>query len=372
MKRLRSCVAILTLALTADAQSPCPNADLSDHPGAWKARTGYMGASQFSAPRGSYDRAAADATLTRLLTLLQSAYPDPKGGMAYFTKYLTFSTPYRQMSFGYSLYVGHTGFYCTSANRVVESGESGVFINVDVNSFSTSSLISAVTAPTISTSGGPLTPNADENGDYRIGGQPVYQIPSVSRPYKGADHFAKASMTRSGQPPAEQYFVFRKRDMPLFSYVTRRDYLKQFRGELEAYKSRELEAGRANAGRPGASTSEWLAKFSRGMDAYIKSVDAYLTNQPEAELSRPVSELLPHFPIDLENPELKLRDGDRHLIYLNQAYLDKKQPYHIPQFIVIRLSIREMANSPAWEKRFQSQVSGQLDFAAISALLGKP
>jgi hypothetical protein len=97
---------------------PLPSPDLSGHPGEWKARAGYRGTAHIKAPPGSYNRTSADATLSKLLTLLQAAYPQPNGGMAYFTKYFTFSTPDPDGAFGYSLYVGHSGFYCTSANRL--------------------------------------------------------------------------------------------------------------------------------------------------------------------------------------------------------------------------------------------------------------
>lgn len=331
-----------------------------------------MGGARFKAPAGSYNRAAADATLTKVLAVLQAAYPEPKGGMAYFEKHLLFSTPDRDLPFGYSLYAGHSGFSCTSANRLIESVESGVFVNVDVNSFSTTTLLSIVTAPEMSTSGGSVQFNADEEGNYRIGGRLVYRVPSVSDRYGQADRYARASRANRGGAPTEQFLVVRKNETPLLIYVTRREYLKQFRSELETYKMREVEGNRANAGLPGASSAEWQAKFVKGMDAYVRAVDAYLSNAPEAELNRPVSGLLPHFPVDLDNPQVKFVEGDYHLAFQNHDYLDKKQPHHIPQFIVIRWSIKDTAASPAWERRFRDHISGRLDIAALRALLGKP
>lgn len=372
MKQLLYFAAALVPALATYAQSPCPNADLSDHPGAWKHRAGYLGAARFKAPPGSYNRAAADATLNKLLALLQAAYPEPKGGMAYFEKYPHFSTPDRELPFGYSLITGHSGFSCTSANRLVESVESGVFINVDVNSFTTTTLLSIVTAPEMSTSGGALKFNADEEGNYRVGGRLVYRVPSVWDRHEQADRYARASRSNRGGAPTEQFIVVRKRETPLLNYVTRREYLKQFRGELETYKTREVEGHRANAGRPGASSAEWQAKFVQGIEAYIRAVDGYLRSAPEAELNGPVSELLSHFPMDLDNPQVKFRDGDHYLAYPNQDYLDKKQPHHIPQFVVIQWSIKDTAASPAWERRFRDHISGRLDMAAIQALLGMP
>lgn len=289
--------------------------------------------------------------------------------MAYFAKYLLFSTPNRELPFGYSLYVGHTNFYCSSANRLVEGGESGVFVNVDVNSFSTAGLLSNATAPYVSTSGGNLTFNADEDGNYRVAGRRVYLVPRVHERGKGADRYARASMANRGGAPTEQFVVVRREDRPLFTYVTRREYLQQFRGELEAYKSRETEAHRANAGRPGASSAEWQERFARGMDAYIASVDAYLKDSPDAELARPVSKLPTHFPIDLDSPRVKLEEGDHHLAYLNPDYRDKALPHHVPQFIVLRWSIKDTPTPAAWEKRFREHISGRLDLAALRTLL---
>ncbi len=366
------CLAAVALALSAHAQTPCPHPDLSDHPGAWKARAGYRGGGQFKAPPGSYNRAAAGAILDKLLALLQAAYPEPRGGMAYFTKYLHFSTsdpadPRNQ--FGYSLHVGHTGFYCTSANRLVESGESGVWIGADVNQLP---MLVEVAPPTILVSGGEIKLNTGPNGRYHINGQPVYQAPSVHDRYRGIERYVRASRKDSSGAPTEQFLLVGPGEKQLVSYVNRREYLRQFRGELETYQSRETEAYRANAGTPGASSAEWLARFVRMMTGYIRAVDAYLKNSTEAELNRPVSELLPLFPADPDNPQVKFRDGDYHLVFVNAGYFDRRLPHHIPQSIVITLSIRDMENPPAWERRFRDSISNQLDFAAIKALLGKP
>lgn len=368
LKRLLSFVANFALALAAHAQSPCPNSDLSDYPGAWKPRAGYEGAAQFRALPGSYSKAAADATLNKLLAIVQAAYPEPKGGMAYFEKSLLFSSPDRELPFGYALYVGHGAFGCTTANRLIESSTTGVFLNVDVNSFWKTSLLSPVTAPA---STGSSKFNADEDGNYRIGGRLVYRVPSVYDRYNEADRYSKLSRANRGGAPTEQFFVVRKSETPLFTYVTRRDYLKQFRDELGYYKSLELERFRANAGDP-AFSAEWQARFLKSIDAYIRAVDSYIKDAPETELIRPISELLPHFPVELDNPHVDFKEGDYHLAWLNPDYLDKKQPHHVPQFVVIRWTIKDTAKPAAWEQRFRNSISTRLDFAAIKALLGKP
>lgn len=370
MTRLLGCVAMLALVQAPPAPSPCPSPDVSDYPGAWKSRAGYVGGSRFAAPRGSYDRAAAGATLDTLLKLLQGAYPEPRGGMAYFEKHLLFSAPDRDLPFGYSLYVGHTGFRCTSANRLVESVESGVSVTIHVNEFST--LLSKLTAPSVSTSGGELTFNADEDGNYRVGGRPVYLIPSVHERHEGADRYATASRANRGGAPTEQFLVVRREDRPIVTYVTRRDYLQQFRRELEVYTSREIEGSRATAGLPGASTADWQASFVRGMGAYVAAVDAYLRNAPADDLARPVTGLLTHFPIDLENPRLKFAEGDYHLAYLNPDHRDRTLPHHVPQFIVVRWTIKDTTTPATWEMRFRDHISDRLDVAALRALIRTP
>lgn len=364
-------LAALVLVSAAQAQSPCPSDDLSGHTGAWKPRSGYSGRAHRSAPAASYNRAAADAALSKLLALIQSAYPEPKGGIAYFTKHLLFSTPYREWPFGYSLYVGHTGYYCTASNKLVESGESGVFLNLDVNSFDTASLIARVDAPEMRTATAPLKFNADDDGGYRIGGRAVYRIPGVADRYQDVDRYTKSSTPGRAESPSDQWFVVRKDDAPLFAYVTRKQYLQQFRAELETFKARQIESDRAWAKASGTDNADWQARLAKGMDSYVRAVDAYLETSTEADLAQPVSEPLPHLPVDLDNPQVRFRDGEHRIAFLNQDYLNKKQPLHVPQFIVIRLTIREMANPPAWERRFRDQIQTGLDFAALKALLGR-
>jgi hypothetical protein len=363
MTTLLSRLAALVLTLAAHAQPPCPNPNPSNLPGAWKSRSGYIGAARFSAPRATYDRAAADAALNKLLSILQSAYPDPAGGVAYFTKYPLFSSPDRELPFGYSLYVGHSGFSCTSSNRLVESSESGVFLNLDVNSFSTTNLLSIVTAPEINTTARSRKLNADDEGNYQIGGRLVYRVPAIHDRLHQADRYARTSRANRGGAPTEQFIVLRKYESPLFTYVTRRDYLQQFRAELLTYKQQQMEIDRASSAKP-----EWQAKFARGMDAYLQAVDAYLRSAPAAELDRPVSELLTYFPIDIDNPKVEFRDGDFHLVRFNSDYLDKKLPLHIPQFIVLRWSIKDTPQPAAWERRFREHFSAKLDLAATRSL----
>lgn len=60
MQHLLFCAAAMGMAVNLLAH--CPNADLSDHPGEWQARTGYRGAAQYKAPPGSYNKVGAEAT----------------------------------------------------------------------------------------------------------------------------------------------------------------------------------------------------------------------------------------------------------------------------------------------------------------------
>lgn len=368
---LRS-LAALALAFCAHAQSPCPAEDLSDHPGAWRPRSSYLGRSHRSAPPASYNRAAAEATLGKLLTLLQNAYPEPKGGIAYFSKHLLFSTPDPEWPFGYSLYVGHTGFYCTASGKLVESTESGVFLNLDVNSFDTASLIAPVDAPQFNTPNGSAKLNSGPEGGYLIGGRVVYRIPSLAESFRGVDRYSKTPMQGRGAQPAHQWFVVRNGDTPLFTPITRAQYLAQFRRELETYKARQIEMDLDWARQSGTNNAEWITKFSSAMDAYMLAVDSYLNNSPSPELARPMSGKLPLLPIDMDNPRLTFSEEDSFLVHLNQGYLDKARPLHVPQFFVIRLSIRDMRGpQPPWERRFRDQIQAGLDFNALKALLGR-
>lgn len=245
---IRSLVLFLAMvgwASALHAQTPCPPGDINQHEGAWRPRPGTPGRSQFRAPARSYNSAIADATLDTVLGLLRAAYPQPTGGMAYFAKSVTFSSPYPGLPFGYSLYVGHSGFFCTASNTLAETGESGVGINVDVNRFGTAVLLSPVDAPSMNTSGGELRFNADELGQYLINGRRVYRIPAIAGQHRGVDYYTNQRYyTRPGDPPYQQWFVVRKPDLPLFTYVTRREYVEQFRNELKTFTARQIENDR--------------------------------------------------------------------------------------------------------------------------------
>lgn len=297
-------------AASAQAQTPCPAGDINQHQGAWRLRRGAQSPAQFRAPAASYSRATADGTLEKILGWLRAAYPQPSGTMAYFTKDLTFSTPYRDRPFGYSLSVGFAGFWCTQAGTLAELGESGVFINVDVNNVERAGLLMSQQAPSMQALKGEMSFNAagDADGQYTIDGKRIFLVPPDTGEHRGVEHFVKHEYAGRAEPPDRQWFVVRRPDVPLVIAVTRREYVQQFRGELELYTTRELERRR-----------EWT---SQSGDANAASHDAAF-GQSQAAYRRAVDE------------------------YLNPAYMDPKLPRHVPQFIVIQLSAR--AGRYPWE-----------------------
>ena len=126
--------------------------------------------------------------------------------MAYFTKPLLFFPPDRELPFGYSLYVGHSGFSCTSSNRLVESSENGVFLNLN--------LLSIVTASETNTTARSRKLNADDEGNYQIGGRLVYRVPAIHDRLHQADRYARTSRANRGGAPTEQFIVLRKYESP--------------------------------------------------------------------------------------------------------------------------------------------------------------
>lgn len=106
----------------------------------------------------------------------------------------------------------------------------------------------------------------------------------------------------------------------------------------------------------------------------VRLVDEYLLNNSEAELSKPVSEMINHTVIlFMDEPEIKFREDRFHLVYFNEDYLDKKLPHHIPQFMVIELSgpAHDKTGRFAWKYNFRKMMMEGLDFNAIHKMLTK-
>lgn len=351
---------LLSLSLIAvapaglHAQVPCPPGDLNQYEGGWRPRPGTPARSQHRAPAGSYNAAIADATLDRILGLLRDAYPRPAGGVAYFAKQLHFSSPYLGLPFGYDLYVGHTGFFCTASHRLAESTESGVAINVDVNSFRSTGLLARVDSPSVPTAKGEIRLNDDGHGQYMVSRRRVYRIPVFAGQHRGVEYYTnRRHLSRPGEPPYEQWFVVRKPGAPMFRYVTRREYADQFRQELSTTAAAQEPSTR------------------RISDDYLLAVERYLRDSDEQELSRPVSEPLPFFPRDPDKPEVVFTEGDFAMVYLNLDFMDPGLPRHVPQFVAIRLSARGQPGTAAWELRFRERISDGLDFQALRNLIGR-
>ncbi len=360
----------IVFSSTMAAQSPCPSEDLSAIPGVWQTWPGASEKATHAARPGSYDGAAAEATLNRVLGLIKETYPQPMGGNTMVYRNLTFTSPEPQRVFGYRLTVGHTHFYCTMANAVVEGVETGTFINVDVNSFGT--LVSRVGAPEINTFGGDLKLHGDELGNYLIDGKPVYHLPIIAGEHRGVDYYTNHRYSKPGEIPAEEWVLFRRSDVPPFTYVTRGEYIRQFRDELATYKVRQIEGDREFAKLSGDTDApERIAAFERTMDAYLKAIDDYLADESEDELNRPVSELLSLFPRDPDQPEITFREGDFHLVYLNPDHLDPTLPHHVPQFIVLQLGVRGADTRFPYRRQFRERIMNGLDFEAMRALIAR-
>ena len=106
------------------------------------------------------------------------------------------------------------------------------------------------------------------------------------------------------------------------------------------------------------------------MGKYLQAVERYLQTGSEEELGRPVSEKLNFFPSDPDNPEVRVREGDFLMVYLNPDYMDPRLPHHVPHFIAIRLTAKGAEGTHPWEIRFRERISGELDFKALRGLIG--
>lgn len=354
------------------AQTPCPPGDINRLEGAWRHRPFPQYTAPYRPAAGTYDRAAANRTLDSILAVFRAAFPQPIGTNAYYDRDVTFSTSDRGVPFGYSLSIAFGGFYCVRSETLHEYTESGVFINVEVNRFSSASLVMPVTAPSVSTREGDRRLNAVDADDpqYTIGGRRVFVIPAAHGSHRGVDYYSANRYSRDADPPDWQWFVIRKPDVPLLIPVTRREYVPQFRRELTEYTEQEIAnlVHRARVeGDPSAAT--FLPVFARGQAAYLQAIDDYLATAGDAELARPVSEPLMLLPRDSDRPRVEFRDGDRVMAVINPAYLDTTRPHHVPQFIVVQLSAR--ATRYPWESALRERFATALDFDALRAMLGR-
>jgi hypothetical protein len=359
---------------TAQPVSPCPTDNLSLHPGAWKPFSGYFAVMLFKAKPGSYDKSAADANLEKLLTLAKKAYPQPMGGNANYTKYPDFSSAYDYMPFGYRLYIGHPGFVCTVGDKITETVETGVYLVFHINKYE--AFASPVTAPEVPGTEQRLGVMKDTESDYSINGQMVFQIHENFEGSNGwMDHYTEK--TYANEEPRQQWYIIRKENVPLFRYVTRREYLSQFREEINVYRDawiRYIENEYKKYPEILKPEYDRLTEFKGRAENAIRLVDNYLNNKGEEELTKPVSGLINHnLILYTDEPELKFPDDRFHLVFFNEEYLDKKLPHHIPQFIVVELSgpAHDKTGRYAWKYNFRKKIMEGLDFNAIYNMLSK-
>jgi hypothetical protein len=342
----------------AQTVSPCPTDNLSNYPGVWKHFSGYSAPGHIKAKPGSYDKTAADANLEKLLDLAKKAYPKPMGGNANFTKHLDFSNVDDYLPFGHKLYIGHPGFVCTVGDKVTETFETGVYLVFHINNYAP--FVFPVNAPEVP--GTEQLIGAIDESDifYGINGKRVFLIHENFVSSNGwMDHYTEKIYR--DEIPRQQWYIIRRENTPLFSYVTRKEYLKQFREEIKTYTDiymRHVKDEYKKYPESFKQTYEGLDDYRKRVQKAIRLVDEYLLNKSEDELGKPLSELI-HFEVLLysEDTELKFREDRFHMAFFNEEYLDKKLPLHIPQFIIVELSApaHDKSGSDFWKYNFRKK-----------------
>ena len=364
----------ISLSLQAQDINPCPTDNLSNHPGFWKPYIGYRGAGQFKAKPGTYSKSVADANLDKMLAFAKQAYPQPMGGIANFTKYPSFSSAYSFMPFGYSLYIGHPGFVCGANNKIDLTYETGVSLEISINNpeLFASHLSSYQVNGTDHYIGG----FKNDESHYSINGKRVFLIHENFVSTNGwMDHYTE--QIHGNQEPREQWYIVRRENEPLFRYVTRKEYLTQFREEIKEYRDvyiRHIESQYKEFPESFKQTYDGLDEYRRRAENAIRLVDNYLENKGTEELSKPLSNLVSVEHLLYSGTTELIFPVDRfHLVYFNEEYLDKKLPLHIPQFIIIRLSGSSFGDTgtKAWKDNFRKKMMEGLDFKAMHNMLAK-
>jgi len=360
--------------VSAQPTNPCPTDNLSNYPGTWKPLKLYSAPGHIKAKPGSYDKNIANANLEKQLNIAKKAYPQPLGGNINYDKYLDFSNVNDYMPFGYRLYIGHPGFVCTVGDKITETYETGVYLVFHVNKYNAFAF--PVTAPEVSGTRQRVGVMPGSESDYSINGQRVFLIHENFVSSNGwMDHYTEKIY--GDEEPRQQWFIIRKENVPLFSYVTRREYLTQFREEIKTYRDAYIQHIQNEYKKyPEFLKEEYerLDDYKRRAENAIRLVDDYLKNKSEEELTRPVSELFHHVSvIYTDEPELKFREDRFHLAFVNEEYLDKKLPHHIPQFVIVELSAlaHDKTGSSAWKYNFRKKMMEGLDFTSIYNMLSK-
>jgi len=362
------------LSLSAQPTKPCPTDNLSNYPGSWKPLRLYSAPGHIKAKPGSYDKKVADTNLEVLLNIAQKAYPQPLGGNVNFDKYLDFSNVDDYLPFGYRLYIGHPGFVCTVGDKITETYETGVYLVFHVNNYNAFAF--PITAPEVSGTKHRIGVMKDSESDYSINGQRVFLIHENFVSSNGwRDHYTEENY--AGREPRQQWFVIRKENVPLFRYVTRREYLMQYREEIKTYRDlyiRHIENEYKKYPEILREEYERLGEFKGRTENAIRLVNDYLMNKSEEELTKPVSELIHHsYIIYADEPELKFREGRFHMVFLNEEYLDEKLSHHIPQFVIVELSApaHDKTGPDSWKYNFRKKMMEGLDFTSIYNMLSK-
>jgi hypothetical protein len=366
MKRLYFILMCIALSLPQGLSASCPD-DLFTVDGKWKEVSDYYSPSfTYKASAGSYSKHEAEAIILKVLEIAKSAYPLPKGCHANYDKHFPFASFLSPLPFGYFLRTGFFNFYC-SGGSVSQIESTNVWLTIEINSFSNTRFLTLVTPPQAGPSDNDPVFNSNEDYNYLVNGRPVFYIPSQKEEREHLTYF----MSDQGNV---QYFLITRDSAALFIPVSRKDYLEQFKSELKdyrIYKEKTLTKW-LNIAPDDESTRNFLARFGPSIEKYIQTVDRYLSQTSADELAKPVSDLLPLLPADMDNPEVIFTSfKNRQMVYFNKEYMSPKLKAHTPQFIMVELRAEKDDGSDRfrWRTAVRENFEKNLDFRELKLML---
>lgn len=365
----------LYLVLIGPANAQCPP-DVNTVAGSWKESSDhYNPPFNYRADTAGVDKAWARRVLDDVLAIARQAFPDPAGFNANYDMQFPFASFHAGLPHGYFLRTGFFNFYCEGgAPREIDS--TNVWLTVEVNGFASTRFLSVVTPPQAGPRDSDERFNADADENYTVAGKTVYAIPDAKGASRGVEYYSADDPGAARGGPGIQYFLLSRDSAPLFTAVSRRDYLLQFQQELDAYRQAELV--RLNnwlAAAPGdESAVRQIANFSGMMDKYSAAVAAYLANAPTDEMEKPLWDLLPLIPANTDAPQVEFTNyAKKQLVYFNDAYMNPAMNAAVPQFILVELRAEGAADDPRfrWRAELREKFSSGLDLQRLAGLIAE-
>ena len=360
-------------------QVSCNDEMIMNKQGSWNKRADANTYPDVNFPKSQF--AQANIRIDKMQSLLQAAYPFPKGIEAGWYRGISGKALVKGGAVPYGLNAMLSPYFCNS-NKMQLADESGTWLYVWANQFNW--FAEYISEFLIKQQ--PVYLLTQRDGE--INGFAVYKGQHNEHSNTGIKYSRAVIITRNGQSPyipvtkkeyLKAFILFNGKKLPEAlagiekGFIVKTDALeedakqKALESIAKNYSANVVERRKTeflkNYKTDKQQKEEWLAKTKKSYQDIMKPVQDILENSTDQDLEQPaIIDNVDFLKFNGFSSEAK---SGRQLVYLNPSYFNNALPKYIPQLLIVYWRW----NKAVAPENFKNQFEASFDFNALKAMI---